>query len=260
MRPADAPDTSSSPAAISATRPTPLGAWWLRNRWDELTFLHWPYEPAGVQALLPNGRTADTFDGQAWVSLGPVQMREATPRWCPPIPWVSNFAETNVRTYVVDSAGNRAVWFFSLEADRLPIVAFARLLLGFPYVWADLAVERTTTGRRYETAGRRWPSRPNSSTEVEIEIGDVIAEPSDLDVFLTARWGTVAQWPTGRLGRWGKLRHHPVDHPEWTLRSAELVSCDDRSFQAAGLPAPTGQPIVRYVDGIDARFGRPIRV
>jgi uncharacterized protein YqjF (DUF2071 family) len=244
------------PLAISATRSSPMGRWWLRNRWDELAFVHHSYPPAVVQALLPDGLTVDTFDDLAWVSLVPFQMSDATPRLIPPVPWVSAFAETNVRTYVVDSAGNRAVWFFSLEASRLSIVAFARLLLGFPYVWSRMSIERTADTRRYVTTQRRWPSSPASATDVTIEIGDVIEEPTDLDVFLTARWGTVVKWPARR----GRLRHHPVDHPEWTLRDAVLTDYTDTSFEAAGLPSPISAPIVRYVDSIDARFARPERV
>lgn len=233
-----------------------MGRWWLRNRWDDLTFVHWAYAPEVVQALLPDGLRVDTLDGMAYVSLVPFEMNQATPRFVPPIPWISSFAETNVRTYVVDSAGNRAVWFFSLEADRLAIVVFARWLLGFPYVWSRLTVDVEAGRRRYVTESRRWPKRPRSTTDVTIEIGDEIDAPSELDAFLTARWGTVVQWPRRR----GRLRHHPVDHPEWRIHEATLVDHHDESFVAAGLPEPTGTPIVRWVDGIDAWFGRPTRV
>lgn len=233
-----------------------MGRWWLRNRWDNLTFVHWAYPPEAVQALLPEGLEVDTFGGMAYVSLVPFEMKKATPRFVPPLPWLSQFAETNVRTYVVDSTGNRAVWFFSLEANRLPIVAFARWLLGFPYVWSDLTIEAEGDWRRYETWKRRWPRRPRSTTAVAIEIGKVIEEPSDLDHFLTARWGTVTQWPTDG----GPLRHHPVDHPAWLMYKAALYEYRDESFVAAGLPAPTGAPIVRWVETIDAKFGRPSRV
>lgn len=244
------------PQPLTPSRSGPLAARWLRNRWDELTFVHWRYRPDDVQALLPTGLTVDTHDGWAYVSLVPFRMTDATPRFVPALPWISAFDETNVRTYVVDSAGNRAIWFFSLEADRLPIVAFARWLLGFPYVWARMTIERRDGWRRYVTSARRWPKRPASSTTVAVDIGDVIAAPSDLDVFLTARWGTVTKWPSRR----GALRHHPVDHDPWTLHEATLTEYADTSLEAAGLPAPTGDPIVRYAQPIDATFGRPSRV
>jgi len=251
---------TADPQPLSATRPNPLGRWWLRNRWEELAFVHWAYEPEVVQWMLPDGLTADTHDGMAYVSLIPFRMADAAPRFVPAIPWVSTFAETNVRTYVVDSAGNRAIWFFSLEANRLPIVAFARWLLGFPYVRGDLAIEESIVDgrerRRYMTTRRRWPRRPESTTDLTIEIGDPIAEPSDLDVFLTARWGTVAEWPRGS----GTLRHHAVDHPEWHLHEATLVDYNDTSVEAARFPPPIGDPIVRWSKQTEARFARPTRV
>ena len=217
-------------------------------------FVHWEYPPEVVQALLPDGLTVDTFDGRAFVSLIPFRMSDAAPRWFPAIPWISSFLETNVRTYVIDSAGNRAIWFFSLEADRLAIVAFARWFLGFPYIWSDLTYQEDGIWRRYETWKRRWPTGTRSTTSVAVEIGDEIAEPSDLDVFLTARWGTVAQSARGTL------RHHPVDHDTWTLHEATLLEYHDRSFEAAGVPVPDGDPIVRFAQPIDARFGWPERV
>lgn len=250
----------ADPIPLSATRPTPIGRWWLRNRWEELAFIHWAYEPDVVQAKLPGGLRVDTFDGRAYVSLIPFRMADAAPRFTPALPWLSTFAETNVRTYVVDSAGNRAIWFFSLEASRLPVVAFARAALGFPYVWGRLSIADISVGdrrrRRYVTSQRRWPKRPLSTTDLTIEIGDLIAEPSDLDVFLTARWGTVAEWPRES----GRLRHHPVDHPAWDLHEATLLGYDDTSIEAAGFPTPTGAPLVRWSPVTLARFGRPSRV
>jgi uncharacterized protein YqjF (DUF2071 family) len=244
---------SSSPRPISASRPEPVRRWWLRNRWEELAFLHWAYDPEIVQRLLPDGLRVDTFDGCAYVSLIPFRMADAAPRGLPAAPWLSTFAETNVRTYVVDSRGNRAIWFHSLEASRLPVVAFARWALGFPYVWGDLTIEASGARRSYETIRRRWPADPASRTRVVVDVGPVIAEPSELDHFLTARWGTVAQWR-------GRLRHHPVDHPPWRLHDAGLVELDDTSIEAAGLPAPQGSPLVRWAEPIPARFGAPVRV
>ncbi|MEL7210825.1 MAG: DUF2071 domain-containing protein, partial [Actinomycetota bacterium] len=35
--------------------------------WRNLVFIHWPFEPSEVQAVLPKGLAVDTFDGEAWV-------------------------------------------------------------------------------------------------------------------------------------------------------------------------------------------------
>ncbi len=248
--------TGFEPQPLSSTCPTPIRRAWLRNRWDDLAFVHWPYDPAEVQELLPGGLTVDTFDDgdgpRAWVSLVPFRMRRAGPSVLPPIPWISTFAETNVRTYVVDSAGNRAVWFLSLDAARLAVVAFARWTIGFPYVWSTMSIDRTGDRWTYETTRRRWPRSPAATTRLVVEAGEPI-EPTALDEFLTARWGTVAEWR-------GQLRHHPVDHPPWTLRAASIVELDDTAVIARRLSMPSGQALVRIAEPLDARFGRPARV
>ena len=249
--------TAVEPRPLSPTCPDPIRRAWLRNRWDDLTFVHWPYDPGEVQALLPDGLLVDTFAGDdgvalAWVSLVPFRMRRAGPTVLPPLPWISAFAETNVRTYVVDSAGHRAVWFLSLDATRLAAVAFARSAIGFPYVWSRMAIDRTGDRWTYDTSRRRWPASSAATTRVIVDAGDVV-DATPLDVFLTARWGPVAAWR-------GRLRHHPVDHPPWTLRAATIVELDDTAVTASGLTAPTGDPLVRVAAPLDARFGRPRRV
>lgn len=244
------------PEPISPTRPQPLGRTWLRNTWQELAFLHWRVDTDLMQSLLPDGLRADTFDGSAWISLVPFRMHDAMVRGLPGVPRVSTFAETNVRTYVVDSRGHRAVWFFSLEAASLPIVAFARWAIGFPYVWSHMSIEIEGDERRYVTTSRRWPGEPSSHTEIVLRVGERIADPDDLDQFLTARWGTVTTWPR----RSGRIWYHPVDHPAWELHDAELTWLDDASIARSGVGEPSEMPIVRWVRSIPARFGRPQRV
>ena len=51
----------------------------MRQRWERLTFLHWAYDPAVIQRMLPEGLSAEPHRGAAWVSLVPFFMRVATP-------------------------------------------------------------------------------------------------------------------------------------------------------------------------------------
>jgi uncharacterized protein len=51
----------------------------------------------------------------ARVGLVPFYMRVAAPGG-QRVPWVSNFCETNVRTFVRDREGRSGIWFFSLDA------------------------------------------------------------------------------------------------------------------------------------------------
>ena len=109
----------------------------MRQRWERLTFLHWAYDPDVVQRLLPAGLTVDTFGGVAWVGLVPFFMRVHTPG-DRGVPWVSNFCETNVRTYARDREGRAGIWFLSLDAARLGAVAVARASYRLPYFWSSM--------------------------------------------------------------------------------------------------------------------------
>jgi uncharacterized protein YqjF (DUF2071 family) len=81
----------------------------MRQRWERLTFLHWPFDPVVVQRLLPAGLQADVLDGAAWVGLVPFFMHVLTPGGRR-MPWASSFCETNVRTYVRDREGRSGLW------------------------------------------------------------------------------------------------------------------------------------------------------
>ena len=56
-------------------------------------------------------------------------------------------------------------------------------------------------------------------TDLEIEVGAPMAEPSDLDVFLSARFGLHT-----RIG--GRTRYVPNEHPPWPLHHARVLAID----------------------------------
>ena len=239
------PVTRESPHVVG--RPVML------QGWHNLTAIHWAYPPEVVQSLLPAGFTVDTLDGSAWVGLIPFQMdRIRVPR-LPALGPLSTFPETNVRTYIVDPHGRRAVWFFSLDITRLLPALVARVTYRLPYCWASMSIEGVGSvgGEVRYTSRRRWPSGEASSV-VAVRVGAAIAEAdeTDLDRFLTARWALGSTW--GRRLMWAR-----VDHPTWALHHADLLECDETAVRAAGLPAPTGVPHVRWSPGVDVRIERP---
>ncbi|MGW5448612.1 DUF2071 domain-containing protein [Streptomyces asiaticus] len=56
---------------VTLSTPRPVRRPTLVQRWDELTFLHWPVEPERVAPLLPAGTHPDTLDGVTYVGLVP---------------------------------------------------------------------------------------------------------------------------------------------------------------------------------------------
>jgi uncharacterized protein YqjF (DUF2071 family) len=223
----------------------------MRQRWERLTFLHWPFQAADVQRLLPAGLEVETYDGTAWVGLVPFYMRVATPGG-QRVPWVSNFCETNVRTYVRDQAGQSGIWFFSLDAARLGAVMTARATpYRLPYFWSSMRLSERGGEIAY-LSRRRWPGPVPAASRLRISIGAPIAPAAvtPLEHFLTARWMLFSV--TGRRAVHARAYHQP-----WPLHRAHAQTLDDQLLTAAGLPAPQGEPLLHYSPGVDVAIGRP---
>lgn len=213
----------------------------LRQRWEELAYVHWPYDPDVVQRLLPTGLSVDTFGGSAWVGVIPFEMRNVQLGPTPPVPWLGSFIEINVRTYVVDELGRRAVWFFSLDVPRSAIVGVARSLFALPYCWAHAEHERSGKHHRYSMT-RRWPHRSRPSAELAFTVGEALV-PGDLEHFLTARWALVT-------ARGDRLLYGRVHHEPWPLYELDDLRIDQEIVEAAGLPTPSGVPHTMYSPGV----------
>jgi uncharacterized protein YqjF (DUF2071 family) len=222
------------------------------QRWADVVFLHWRYDPATIQALLPPGLTVDCFDGSAWVGLVPFRMEGLGFPGLAPLPLVGAFPEVNVRTYV--RVGERpGVWFLSLDVDRSLPVAVARAAYHLPYCLGGTRHGRSGDLLRTEVR-RRWP-RPGpagGTTDLAVRTSRSVAHDDPLNRFLTARWGLYS------ATRRGRLRYAPVDHPAWPLQHAEVVRLDDRLLVAAGLPRPSEEPHVLWSPGVPVRVGRPV--
>ncbi|MEO5837412.1 MAG: DUF2071 domain-containing protein [Acidimicrobiales bacterium] len=222
------------------------------HRWERLTFLHWSYEPAEVQRLLPPGLTVEPFEGRAWVGLVPFVMHVAT-RGGRSVPWAADFCETNVRTYVHDRDGRVGIWFFSLDAARLGAVAVARATYRLPYFWSQMRVEWSEDRIDY-WCRRRRPGPVGAKSAVSVEIGAPYEpnELGDLDHFLTAKW--ILFSASGRRRRFARAWHAP-----WPLHHATVLDCHDELVEAAGLSTPRGDPLVHYSPGVAVRIGQPER-
>jgi uncharacterized protein YqjF (DUF2071 family) len=242
--------SAGGPDDLTATCPFTVERPVMRQRWERLTFLHWSFEPADVQRLLPAGLAVDTFDGRAWVGLVPFFMHVASAGG-QQAPWASRFCETNVRTYVRDAAGRPGIWFFSLDAARLGAVAVARATYGLPYYWSAMRLAEDGEQITY-TCRRRIPGPRTAVSKVRISIGNQFgpAELDQRDHFLTARW--ILFSISGRGHRLARACHQP-----WPLRRARAEIVEDRLIAAAGLPQPQDAPLVHYSPGVDVAIGRP---
>jgi uncharacterized protein YqjF (DUF2071 family) len=220
--------------------------------WVGLSFLHWPYEVAQVQRLLPPGLTVETCDGAAWVSLVPFLLRVHIPRG-PALPWIGIFPETNVRTYVRGPDGHSGIWFLSLDAPRRLAIWAARRTYRLPYRVAAMHMRSDDTVRTYASWRLGRPDR-GASSRVRVIVGERIppSQVTPLEHFLTARWRLYAPLRGGV----GAAR---VEHAPWVLRRATAEDIDARLLVAAGLPNPAGDPLVHACDDVRASLTRLVR-
>lgn len=236
---------------VTADPPRPVPRALLTQSWLDLAFLHWAVEPAVVAPLLPPGTRPDVINDRTYVGLIAFRMHRIGWLGLPGLPWLGSFPETNVRLYSVDDEGRRAVVFRSLDAARLFPVLVARTGFHLPYVWSRMSFQRN--GDVFDYRSTRLARAADAHSHIAIRAGTAIAEPTELEHFLTARWGMHYAVRSSTL-------FLPNEHPRWPLHRAELIACDENLIAAAGLPAPIGLPdSVLYSPGVTVRFGPPAR-
>lgn len=174
-------DSRSSDAANVAAHTGWTCSWPVRkptmiHRWEQLTFLHWRQDPERVQRLLPAGLVVDTCDGAAWVSVVPFRQRVRLAAM-PYLPWLATFRQMNVRTYVRGPDGQPAVWFLSIDAERLGAAVVARWSYGIPYMWARMRMETAGDIGVYG-ARRRWPGPAGARCHIAVRVGPPTARRS----------------------------------------------------------------------------------
>ena len=216
-----------------AMRELPALPFVMHQCWEQLLFLHWSFDPTLIQASMPPGLTVDVFDGKAWVAIVPFLMRKIRPRFSPAVPGVSNFLETNLRTYVYDEQGRPGVWFYSLECNQPLAVWVARTGFYLPYQHASMTAVQGPDQRMIYTSQRRGDAQVSRfEYQLRSRVGE--AEPGSLEFFLAERYALFSKTPRGlRLGR--------VHHRPYPVAQAEVSSWDTRLFTLNGLPEP-GRP------------------
>lgn len=217
------------------------------QNWSELSFLHWTFPPEAIRPLLPPGLELDTFEGEAYVGLVPFTMSRVRPTWSPPFAPLSNFHETNVRTYVHYQGRDPGVWFFSLDAANLPAVHIARTLWKLPYHYARMRLEKAGGEIDYHSE-RLWPAPVPAHCSLRTRpLGPVTpAVVGTLEHFLAERYILYA-YARSRLYI-GRVHHTP-----YPLQTAELVSMDETLLNAARLDRPDTTPLVHYASGVNVR-------
>lgn len=211
-----------------ALRERPAGRALMRQRWHNLTFLHFSVEPEVVQATLPNGLVVDTFPNEsgeerAWIGLVPFTMSGIRFERMPQFPGCSAFPETNVRTYVHRDGEEPGVWFYSLDAANPVACSYARRVFGLPYHHASMWCRATRDHVSYSSL------RGDVHLVGKTVIGGELAapEPGSFEFFLVERYLLYTV-------RRGALFKGQVHHPPYSVQAANYTG-QDSLVQAVGL-------------------------
>ncbi len=221
----------------------------MRPKWRDLLFLHWQYDTAEVQKLLPAGLEVDTFESRAYVGLVPFVMDEVCPHFVPNLGQLSHFysrfAELNVRTYVIKD-GVRGVWFFSLDAASFWATLTARIWFHLPYFKARMRFLRSPDGVFRFFSRRLWPDpKPaNCRARYRVEGEPKPAAEGTLEQFLVERYVLYSE-KNGQLFR-GRVHHTP-----YQIQPAKVELLRDNCVEVAGFSRPVGNPHAIYSSGVD---------
>jgi uncharacterized protein YqjF (DUF2071 family) len=223
----------------------------MRQDWSLLLFLHWEVPAEPLRPLLPAGLDLDLYQGKAFVGLVPFTMSGVRPVGLPPVPLVSRFHETNVRTYVHVQGRDPGVWFFSLDAASPLAVVLARAWTHLPYHHARMSLTRDSPGSGTASevisysSERLWPGPKPASCAVRcVPNGPAApAEAGTLEHFLAERYLLYAAH-RGRLVR-GQVHHTP-----YRLQAADVTLLDESLLSAAGILRPGVPPIAHFSRGV----------
>jgi hypothetical protein len=116
-----------------------------------------------IARLAPDGLTPDLVDGTAWVSVTPFAVERFRVLAAPPLPGLSSFPETNVRTYVRTDDGRDGLWFFSIDVARASNTLGGRMP-DVPYFPAAMSVCGTETARYRSRVSSVVPPATTSSS------------------------------------------------------------------------------------------------
>lgn len=157
------------------------------QEWRNLLFLHWKWDKDKIQEKLPEGLFVDTFEDNAYITILPFFIQNLRIAKLPPIPFLSDFIEVNVRTYVYDRNGIPGICFFSLDINSSMVTFFARQLFFLPYQKAKFI--SLITEKEISIFGQRNnKAMMNFNFSSKLETQKLIAKPDTLTFFLLERY------------------------------------------------------------------------
>lgn len=217
--------------------------------WQQLLFLHWRMPAARIQAILPKALRVQTYDGDAWLAVVPFSMEKVRPWWSPPVPGISWFLETNVRTYVQHDNGQTGVWFLSLDANHRLAVTIAQKFWHLNYRAARMVQQTSEATIRYSGSCRNVNAEYSIECRLPTNQSLYSAAEDSLEHFLLERYHLFAQKPDDSF-LVGQVYHAPYQY-----QHVDLQQCYQTLTHSHGIPINADRPPdhVAYSPGVSVQ-------
>lgn len=224
----------------------------MKQRWDDVLFLHWPVQPELLRPLLPKGVELDLFEGNAWIGFVFFEVNGLRPRLIPPIPFVNTFPELNVRTYIRRN-GKPGVYFLSMDATNKIAIKMARATYSLPYLYADISLKRSATSVSLSSI-RKERDFPRESLQVKYKpTGENIPNEE----------GSLTHWLVERYCLWSvigdELCRTDIHHPKWVVEAVEVELATNTMAQFLPREIFSIPPIAHYSLSKTALFWPPVK-
>ena len=208
----------------------PERKWKYYQEWHHTVFFHWEVPVYFLEKYIPKDLQLDTYSSMAWVSLVSFEVKNMRLRYFPPLPYISNFEEINIRTYVIKD-GIPGIYLFSIETNKLIEVLFSRLFIGLPYEKAEI-----------ERLGNHLTSQNVKKNHLlGFKIGETASlQKTDLDLWLSERHSLYEMCN-------GKICRFDIHHKEWELLDLN-VKIQDIWYEAGQFIINTYPDKIHYAE------------
>lgn len=223
----------------------PNKKWLFYQCWENTLLMHWAVAPDLLIKLLPNNIALDVYNHKAYMSIVLFDVTEFRSFFMNmKMPFVSDFKEINVRTYVTVN-GVKGVCFFSLYADQFLAVIGASLFYQLPYKSASIL-------RNDEIS---IVSGKGLRLQVDYEMGEVIKQPTTLDIWLTERHAFFQK-------KRQNIYRCDIHHPQWVLQKIKFRHQLLQLSSSANVLLPVLQEadITHFASKLDVLFWNRVKV
>ncbi|OKL35690.1 YqjF family protein [Domibacillus mangrovi] len=194
--------------------PLPSSQWMMKQTWSNMLFAHWPVSADLLRVHIPVQLKIDLCDGTAWMSLIPFQTHHTRLHFMPKFPFYHSYLELNVRTYVTYE-GVPGIYFFSLDANKWPIVTSAKIGAALPYKHARMKMTIKDPVVHY-TSQRQHPGSSRECFQASYQQSSSIYVPDkeSLEYWLLERY---CFWTL----KGNTLYRGDIHHDRWRITKAQ---------------------------------------